>query len=188
MNDPFFFGYGSLVNRNTHAYDDAFRARLKGWRRAWRHTKGRGGPYLTGVPSATSQIDGLVARVPGADWALLDAREFGYQRHVILEGLAHEAALEVNAQIYAVPQASMMSPPVPAPILLSYLDVVIQGYLREFGESGAIAFFETTDGWDTPVQDDRTAPAYPRHQVLSRAERAFVDDQLKARGVTILRA
>jgi len=187
MKDPFFFGYGSLVNRDTHAYGTAYRAQLKGWRRAWRHTQGRDGPFLTGVPCANSQIDGLVALVPGADWAALDLREEGYNRHAIDDGLAHEAAHPVAAQIYAVPPASMVYPEQRAPILMSYLDVVIQGYLREFGEAGAVAFFETTDGWETPVRDDRTTPVYPRHKVLPASERGFVDDQLQHRGVRVLR-
>lgn len=187
MSDPFFFGYGSLVNRDSHAYDYAFRARLKGWRRAWRHTQGRDGPFLTGVPCAKSEIDGLVARVPGADWAALDLREEGYARHAITDGLAHEATHDVTAQIYAVPPASMVYPQQRAPILLSYLDVVIQGYLREFGEAGAQAFFATTDGWETPVRNDRGAPVYPRHKVLHASEREFVDAQLAALGVQILR-
>ena len=30
---PRFFGYGSLVNRDTHDYPNAVRATLSGWRR-----------------------------------------------------------------------------------------------------------------------------------------------------------
>lgn len=40
-------------------------------------------------------------------------------------------------------------------ILLSYLDVVVQEYLRVFGIDGLSHFFDTTDGWDTPVLNDR---------------------------------
>jgi hypothetical protein len=58
---------------------------------------------------------------------------------------------------------------------LSYIDVVVQGYLREFGEEGVARFFATTDGWDAPVADDRADPIYLRHQTLTRAERALVD-------------
>lgn len=188
MSDPYFFGYGSLVNRNTHAFGDAFRARLKGWRRAWRHTSGHAVPFLTGVPCAASEIDGLIARVPGADWAALDRREQGYDRHVIASGLTHEATGPVSAQIYAVPPASVIAPVAPAPILLSYLDVVVQGYLREFGEMGAVDFFDTTDGWETAVVDDRAAPRYPRHQRLDAFERGFVAHHLRTRRVRILPA
>ena len=95
------------------------------------------------------------------------------------------AAQEVA--IYAIPEGRHQAPTPESPILLSYLDVVIQGYLREFGEAGAVAFFETTDGWETPVRDDRTTPVYPRHKVLTASERGFVDDQLQHRGVRVLR-
>jgi hypothetical protein len=188
MSDPFFFGYGSLVNRDTHAYTPAFRARLKGWRRTWRHTEGRAVPFLTGVRCAASEIDGLVALVPGADWAALDLREEGYDRHAVTPAhLTVDSEHPVAAQIYAVADHRAVTRTNHAAILMSYLDVVVQGYLREFGDEGARAFFTTTDGWDTPVRDDRTHPAYPRHKQLTPAERSFVDDRLKDLGVTVLR-
>ncbi|MEZ5752695.1 MAG: gamma-glutamylcyclotransferase family protein [Paracoccaceae bacterium] len=185
--DPFFFGYGSLVNRATHVYSPAYRARLAGWRRTWRHTDHRNAPYLTAIPCENSIIDGLVALVPGGDWAALDQREVGYDRHPLASGLAVEGDQPVAAQIYAVPVETAVSPVEKPAIWLSYLDVVLQGYLREFGEEGAQGFMATTDGWDTPVRDDRARPAYPRHQVLTPAERGFVDAALRAQGVLILR-
>jgi hypothetical protein len=187
MKDPFFFGYGSLVNRDTHDYPNAYRARLKGWRRTWRHTKGRSVPFLTSTPCADSEIDGLVAMVPGGDWAALDLREAGYDRHHVGDALTVQAEHPVQAQIYAVPHHHAINPVEKPAILMSYLDVVVQGYLREFGEEGAHAFFATTDGWDTPVRDDRHAPRYSRHRVLNAAERAFVDDSLSALSVRVIR-
>lgn len=177
MQDAYFFGYGSLVNRATHVYAPVYRARLVGWRRAWVHTDARGTPFLTGVRDAGSVIDGLVARVPGGDWAALDRREEGYVRHPVgVEGEVREA------QVYAVPMETMVVQDPPAPILMSYLDVVVQGYLREFGPAGAEDFFATTEGWEVPVLNDRAAPRYPRHQELSLAERGLVDRLLAAVG------
>ncbi len=184
MSDPFFFGYGSLVNRDTHGYGEAYHARLSGWRRTWRHTALRELAFLTAEPAADVAIDGLIARVPGDDWAALDEREAGYDRHPLAAGLRHDAPRAVAAQIYAVPAPE--TPLAPRPILLSYLDVVVQGFLREFGADGADAFFATTAGWEAPVLDDRAAPRYPRHRVLARAERAFVDDRLAGMGARIL--
>ena len=74
MKRPYFFGYGSLVNRGTHDFDDAHPARLSGWRRIWRHTDLRPVAYLTVVPDASAEIDGLIAHVPDDDWAALDHR------------------------------------------------------------------------------------------------------------------
>lgn len=180
-----FFGYGSLVNRSTHGYDRAHRATITGWRRAWRHTAFHPHAFLTAVPAPGARIDGLVAEVPGGDWAALDLREAGYNRHpVAAPDLAHEAPHPVAAQIYAVPAESAAD--LIRPILLSYIDVVIQGYLREFGPDGAARFMDTTDGWDAPVIDDRKSPRYPRARQLNAEEIAVVDTALRQNRVSFV--
>ena len=75
-----FFGYGSLVNRATHSYPQAQRARLHNWRRVWVRTAMREVVFLSIHPAPGADIDGLIAAVPGADWTALDAREAGYDR------------------------------------------------------------------------------------------------------------
>lgn len=187
MSDPFFFGYGSLVNLATHEYADAHPARIKGWRRAWRHTPARDIAFLTAIPCEDSEIDGMIAHVPGGDWAALDEREYAYDRQIVTDAVVHTVSRPLDIAIYEVPASAQYKPDVAHPYLLSYLDVVVQGYLQVFGEDGAKAFFETTDGWDCPVRDDRNNPTYPRHQQLTPAERHFVDTQLAQRNVTILR-
>jgi hypothetical protein len=186
MSDPFFFGYGSLVNRRTHGYGEAYHARVAGWRRVWRHTALRDIAFLSVEPAAGVELEGLIAAVPGGDWRALDERESGYDRQRLVEGLAHSATRPVTAEIYAVPDRNGAPPGTLHPILLSYLDVVVQGYLREFGEAGAERFFETTRGWEAPVADDRAAPRYPRAQSLSARERGLVDAALAALGVRVI--
>lgn len=176
MSDPYFFGYGSLVNRQTHSFPDARTARVRGWRRAWQGTSLRKVAFLTAVPDSTGEIAGLVAAVPGADWGALDERERAYARHPVIAS-DHGLSDLAQVQIYAVEPAHIDAGA--HPILLSYLDTVIQGYLTEFGTAGAQAFFDTTDGWHFPVLDDRSDPVYPRATVLSDEERAFVDDHLQ---------
>ena len=127
-----------------------------------------------------SEIDGLSADVPEADWPALDAREFAYDR-VALDGLS-------NTVIYEIPEGKHSAASQTHPILLSYLDVVVQGYLNEFGEAGAALFFATTHGWEAPILNDRSAPRYPRHQTLNTFDAAFVDDALSALDCTITRA
>ncbi|MGC1497129.1 MAG: gamma-glutamylcyclotransferase family protein [Sulfitobacter sp.] len=174
---PYFFGYGSLVNRQTHNYPDAQPAHLNGWRRAWVRTAGRDIVYLTVITDASSRIDGLIAAVPNADWVALDAREYGYERHSSAAAVTHSLSPAPDIAHYAIPPAhtGVAGEHV---ILLSYLDVVVQGFLREFGEDGVARFFDTTNGWDTPVLNDRADPMYPRHQTLSGAETALVDHHL----------
>jgi len=71
-------------------------------------------------------------------------------------------------------------------VLLSYLDVVVQGYAREFGAEGIDHFFDTTDGWSASILDDRENPIYPRHQTTTKSERDEVDGRLENLGVTRL--
>ncbi len=184
---PHFFGYGSLVNRKTHDYAAAHPAKVAGWRRAWRYTALRPVAYLTAIPCAASAIDGLVAEVPGGDWAALDQREHAYDRHRVID-LEHMAPAAVAAEIYAIPAERHVAPDEGHPVLLSYLDVVVQGYLDVFGEAGVTRFFETTDGWDAPILDDRGGrPATRATQRLRPSERDLVDDWLarvEARRIT----
>lgn len=184
MSDPFFFGYGSLVNRDTHDFPRAARARVRGWGRAWKRTRLRKVAFLTAVEVPGQEIDGLIAAVPGADWAALDLREYAYHRLPVVD-ISHDSGPLSDIQIYRTKPEHDTDASDEHPILLSYLDTVLQGYLREFGPVGAAAFFDTTQGWESPILNDRAAPVYPRARVLSAEERGFVDDQIDARKLTV---
>lgn len=186
MADPYFFGYGSLVNLATHDFPDPRPARLKGWRRAWRHTDLRKVAFLTAVPDPVCEIDGMIAHVPRNDWTALDQREWAYDRVLATQAVTHPLSQEVEIAVYAVPDERHRQPSEQHPILLSYVDVVLQGYLRAFGTDGADRFIATTDGWETPILDDRAEPRYPRHQQLNPDETAFVDDRLRAVSAAII--
>lgn len=171
---PSFFGYGSLVNLATHDYPNARKATLPGWRRIWCHAKTRPVAFLS-VHQAPGAIQGIIADVPGADWAALDAREHAYQRHDV------SGVLDGHTAIYQADPAKTVPPSTRHPILLSYLDVVVQGFLQQYGEQGVAEFFASTDGWG-PIKDDRADPYYPRFQTLSPQERALVDHHVSALG------
>lgn len=175
MTHPSFFGYGSLVNLATHDYDNPRAASLRGWRRVWHGTHLREVTYLSVVRDDTTTLKGVIAGVPNDDWAALDAREAAYQRHDVSHLVDHP----VPTAVYQV-RPEHVAPKDAHPILLSYVDVVAQGYLRVFGESGVAHFFDTTDGWDAPILDDRADPIYPRHQKLSLDEKLMIDDHLAA--------
>ncbi|WP_407639054.1 gamma-glutamylcyclotransferase family protein [Aliiroseovarius sediminilitoris] len=177
MQDPFFFGYGSLVNRRTHSFQNAQPARVSGWRRAWRRSPFRDVCYLTAVPDREDYIEGLIASVPGANWAVLDERERAYARVPLGSEVQHSAGA-VEVAIYAIERGHHHTPTDDNPVLLSYIDVVVQGYLSEFGMAGVTHFFETTEGWHAPILNDRLAPIYPRAQTLTEEERALVDEGL----------
>ncbi len=185
MSTPYFFGYGSLVNRATHAFQNARRARIAGWRRAWRHVEGRTVAFLTAVPDTASEFAGLVAAVPSADWTHLDQREHSYDR-VRAIGVQHDLDPIPEIHIYHAPPERHVAASTLRPVLRSYIDVVVQGYLREFGEGGVAEFFATTSGWDAPILDDRSAPIYSRHQNLTSFETDLVEHHLGALGVDII--
>ncbi|NOD64206.1 MULTISPECIES: gamma-glutamylcyclotransferase family protein [unclassified Ruegeria] len=186
MPDPYFFGYGSLVNLATHDFPDPRPAKLKGWKRAWRHTDLRPVAFLTAIPDPESEIEGMIAHVPKNDWAALDQREWAYDRVPATNSISHPLTHDVEIAVYAVPHDRHTAPSNHHPLLLSYIDVVVQGYLRAFGQDGADRFFATTDGWDAPVVNDRAEPKYPRHQQLKPDEAAFVDDRLERASVKII--
>ena len=176
MSDPRFFGYGSLVNLGTHDYHAPRPARLTGWRRIWRHSSRRPVAFLSVARCEATAIDGIIAEVPGADWAALDAREAAYIRRDV----THQVYLDgprAPTAVYEAAHGHIAPPSTNHPILLSYLDVVVQGFLTHFGPEGVTRFFQTTDGWG-PVLDDRAAPRYPRHRRVDPQERALVDAHL----------
>lgn len=187
-NDPYFFGYGSLVNVMTHSYDTPTKAALTGWRRAWRHSPHRDISFLTAVPEEGAQILGLMASVPNSDWAALDAREFAYERYDVRGMVTHPLLHAIDISVYAIPEQKHSAPTSDNPILLSYLDVVIQGYLHQFGRDGVTHFQETTSGWDAPILDDRASPLYPRAQLLSAQEAKIVDQVIENVGATLIAA
>ena len=183
MDHPYFFGYGSLVNATTHDFADPRPARLTGWRRAWRHTDLRPVAFLTAIPAPGHEIAGVIAQVPHADWEALDQREWAYDRIPASAEITHALTTDPEISVYAVPEDRQNDGSETHPVLLSYLDVVVQGYLRVFGEQGVQHFFDTTDGWEAPFLDDRAEPRYPRHRQLSHAETALVDAHLDRLGV-----
>ncbi|NVO56480.1 gamma-glutamylcyclotransferase [Rhodobacteraceae bacterium B1Z28] len=186
MADPYFFGYGSLVNLATHDFPDPRPACLKGWRRAWRHTDLRPVAFLTAIPDPESEIEGMIAHVPKNDWAALDEREWAYDRIPATHSITHPLTHDVDIAVYAVSQGRHNDPSNRHPLLLSYIDVVVQGYLRAFGPEGVDRFFATTDGWDAPILNDRAEPRYPRHQRLKTAETELVDVHLQRVSASIV--
>ena len=179
MTDPHFFGYGSLVNTATHDYPVARAARLRGWRRVWVRSMARPVTFLSVHRVDGAVIDGLVARVPGGDWAALDEREAAYARVALGSGDLDPAHAGDVSVYEALPH--LIGPSSDEhPILLSYVDTVVAGFRQVFGDEGAARFFDTTDGWAAPVLNDRDAPRYPRSTPTTMAIRDFVDDRLAA--------
>lgn len=181
-----YFGYGSLVNRATRpAGEIAYPAALRGWRRAWNHRvpasdarlactalsidplaadRDDGPGDASGDRAGAGSIDGVVVALPAAGLAALDAREANYDRlrlprtaFVLPDGVEAE-----SVHVYRSTAARRSPADAAHPILASYADCVMAGYLERFGTAGLEAWIATTDGWEAPRLDDRARPAYPR--------------------------
>ena len=180
-----FFGYGSLVNSATHDFAIARPATVRGWRRQWVQSALRDASFLSIQRDPLASIQGVIAEVGGLGWAGLDQRERAYNRHLLTKSeLEHQPAVDVH--IYRANPDFVAPAGSGKPILLSYLDCVVQGYLARFGEVGVRAFFSSTSGWDTMVRDDRDHPVYARAQFLSPVETGLVDFHLRAVGATMV--
>ena len=174
MNKAYFFGYGSLVNLSTHIYEDAHAATLLGFQRVWCDVPAYDVALLSIKAAADQRIQGVIAQVPDDNWSALDERERGYDRYSVRENVVClDGFLPAHCSVYQVPRQREQR--APAPILLSYLDVVIQGFLDIHGPSGAEHFFATTAGWERGILDDRATPRYPRHRKLSTDQTCIVD-------------
>ncbi|MCP4319395.1 MAG: gamma-glutamylcyclotransferase [Hyphomicrobiales bacterium] len=188
-----YFGYGSLVNRDTLSTDyvDARPVRLHGWRRCWRpRMRGdRIGAHLpTSLLSARkvpgSVIDGLLVFDRLSNLPSVDEREFTYDRIAVpYERLEVIDGQKTDCDVYVYEaQSNGASHDPEHPILQSYLDAVLQGFLREFGRRGVHGFLETTDGFERTVHTDRHDPVYPRAVRLAEEERQFFDAVLAEYG------
>lgn len=172
-----YFGYGSLVNRDTRPpQEEAFKARLSGWERHWAHRVADDGAnrYCTSLSArpaadAATAIDGVVVLIEASELPMLDKRESGYFRQIVPIG-----EFEIDAELPVEEVAIYQSLPenfTPTndehPILQSYIDCVMAGYARLFDVAGLEAFMRTTNGWDGHILSDRHQPHYPRAVSLS---------------------
>ncbi|MEM6579124.1 MAG: gamma-glutamylcyclotransferase, partial [Pseudomonadota bacterium] len=132
------------------------------------------------------EIDALVAAVAPQDWTALDQREAAYAKHPARHQIEASLPPEAHVVVYAIEEGLHHPPDPDSPVLLSYIDVVVQGYLHTFGEDGVAHFFNTTGGWEAPVLNDRETPVYSRHQKLSADETILVDDMLSGVGARLL--
>ena len=165
------FGYGSLVNAATHNAP-LTPALLSGYRRVWHHTDLREIAFLSIEEAPGATIAGACQPVANDDFEALDLRETGYtRRDAVVSPSPGETV------VYQVPKERRLGG-APHPLIMSYIDVVVGGFLDVFGSDGVADFFATTDGWDVRILDDRTAPIYPRHLPLRAEVRDLTDAHL----------
>lgn len=190
-----YFGYGSLVNIDTIPADaEITPGKLSGWVREWKvcgeGADGQGRCALTVREAEGSEIWGVMAREPLTRLAELEERE---KRYLKVDSVG--AAFRCDAEKLPGPADLFLFKAAPEhnrwgtdshPILQSYLDCVLAGYFRIWGEAGIDHFLDTTDGWHVPVLKDRDRPHYPRPVTLDRELAEAIDAKLKAVGINYL--
>jgi hypothetical protein len=180
-----YFGYGSLVNRDTHRTDTfgAVRASVRGWRRRW-----QGRPQhvenpisllsVKAEPDHEHDLPGLLVFDRLENLSALDEREFNYHRRIVdPEKIAVSNDLDIDVPVYIYEGKPEIAPDTGHAILQSYLDAVLQGYLYEYGREAVRRFIIDTHAFDdTPVIRDRHAPRYMRSVTLREDEASLFDE------------
>jgi cation transport regulator ChaC len=183
-----YFGYGSLVNDRTRNLESfGLSGRLKGFRRQWRMRSGYrdiGQPGREGVTSLsveredTAFCDGLLVFDHKDHLPQVDIRETNYDR-VSLDLNDFDCNFDipegVEAYIYIGQPDYTQWAEGTFPVLQSYIDAVMQGFLDKFGQAGLERFVAETDGWRVPILQDRQSPIYPRPVLLSESEEQLFD-------------
>ncbi len=134
-------------------------------------------------PDESAVCDGLLVIDRAENLAAVDAREARYTRVAVdLGHLIMDRALPANCQVWLYVADETVPPHRDPPaILRSYLDAVLLGFLLEHGEAGLRRFLAETEGFDTPIHDDRHAPMYPRAVALEAFHADLLDAALAAR-------
>lgn len=189
----YYFGYGSLVNRETRPADElASPARLKGWRRVWEHriqhadlqrrsTSMSIEPMPVDPAVSSRGIDGVVVRLEKDLLPVLDQRESGYER-LVLPADVFELPAELKTDrviVYrSLPQNRNLADDA-HPVLQSYVDCIMAGYQRMFGDNGLQDLISSTRGWERPVLNDRRFPRYPRSVIVDQQSLNHFDASIR---------
>ena len=184
-----YFGFGSLVNHHTLRTDyvHLIPATLKGWRRHWQarsKTFKNAVALLSVHPDQKTSIQGLLVIDRLANLPAVDEREEGYTRIKLAKDDLELSNGSMNvSELYVYIADEVTDAVDDGPLLQSYLDAVMQGFLINYGEEGVRHFVDTTNGFKRPVIADRDAPFYPRNVSLSDEEKLLFDQELARAGV-----
>ncbi|MCV6548697.1 MAG: gamma-glutamylcyclotransferase [Cohaesibacter sp.] len=191
-----YFGYGSLVNdrtRNLQSFGLA--GRLKGFRRQWRmrgHFRNKSDPGQSGVTALSVMrdqgafCDGLLVFDHKDHLPMVDKRETNYARiELALSNFETDFDIPagVKAYIYIGQSPYDLWADRDYPILQSYSDAVMQGFLDKFGQAGLERFMQETQGWQVPVVQDRHDPIYPRPVRLDARQEQLFDALLQQQAI-----
>jgi hypothetical protein len=134
-------------------------------------------------PDASASCDGLLVIDRAENLSAVDAREARYRRIAIDSAdLIIDRVLPADFPVWLYVADETLPPHrEPPAILRSYLDAVLLGFMLEHGEDGLHRFLAETEGFDTPIHDDREAPVYPRAVSLEAHHAGLIEAALAAR-------
>jgi len=171
----YIFGYGSLISsssrRITGIAGDSLAVRVQGLERTWVGWEGTGMRAVAARPMAGACCNGALFEVPESELEKFDERETHYRRAQLdlsqVDYLQGDQALDENSQVWVYLYNHKGHGLQSAPIVQSYLDVILLG-CQEIAPTFAREFIVNTLNWDI-WHDDRHQPVYPRAQSHSEA-------------------
>ena len=171
----YIFGYGSLISsssrRITGIAGDSLAVRVQGLERTWVGWEGTGMRAVAARPKAGACCNGVLFEVPESELEKFDERETHYRRAQLdllqVDYLQGDQALDENSQVWVYLYNHKGHGLQSAPIVQSYLDVILLG-CQEIAPTFAREFIVHTLNWDI-WHDDRHQPVYPRAQSHSEA-------------------
>ena len=171
----YIFGYGSLISRSsrriTGIAGDSLAVWVKGLERTWVGWEGTGMRAVAARPMAGACCNGVLFEVPESELEKFDERETHYRRAQLdllqVDYLQGDQALDENSQVWVYLYNHKGHGLQSAPIVQSYLDVILLG-CQEIAPTFAKEFIVHTLNWDI-WHDDRHQPVYPRAQSHSEA-------------------
>ncbi|EAQ65069.1 hypothetical protein MED121_10125 [Marinomonas sp. MED121] len=169
-NRHFIFGYGSLINATSRAKTgetgQVWPVKIAGYQRNWSVMSTEFGMSSVAViPLKGAYCNGVLIEINESEIPSFDERERGYERSQIQsEQLsAYQGQALPKGTIWIYHSHEIAQPTQECPIALSYVDVILSGCL-ELGESFVQDFLSLTQGWHSPLINDRQTPRYPRVQ------------------------
>lgn len=181
------FAYGSLLHKSTWSFDAEIEmVSLQGWVRQWNQVVPLDGGAITALsisPHPKKSIKGIILKVDKSTLESIGGREVGYNKTILAAGSLtslnpKRPLLNDRIMAYTASKETKIWANKKAPILLSYIDVVAQGYFNLYGWEGLLHFFKSTQGWDLPILNDRKAPLYPRATTHDIGFLDLIDQQI----------
>ena len=177
----YIFGYGSLINSHSRKVTGetgrAVAVKVSGFARHWSNlSSGFGMSSVVVIVDPKETCNGVLIEVDASELRSFDLREKGYKR-VLIElaqveyyNPADQLIVDQSSscgkdtvKIWLYQADKVVAPCQAAPVVFSYLDVILAGCL-EYSQQFSDDFMSCTQGWQHAMLNDRQAPRYPRVQ------------------------